>query len=86
MQQLFNKARFVSVIAMTLLAAGCASTDDVKRAQDTADQALGAAQAAQHSADQNRTDINTLSQQVQTLNQQVQKLQAAPPKRHGERG
>ena len=86
MIRLLNKGPAFSIVAMALLAGGCASTDDVKHAQDTADQALAAAQAAQRSSDQNRTDINTLQQNVQTLQQNVQQLQAAPPKRHGERG
>jgi murein lipoprotein len=39
------------VVAGALLLAGCASTDDVKRAQATADQALSAAQSAGQRAD-----------------------------------
>jgi hypothetical protein len=81
MHPILSKGPVFSVVAMALLAGGCATTDSVKHAQDTADQALSAAQAAQHSADQNRTDINTLQQEVQELKT------APPPRRHhGERG
>jgi hypothetical protein len=70
MQALFGTGRLVSIAAVAVLAAGCASVDDVKHAQATADQALSAAQAAQHEADQNRTDINTLNQKVEELQEQ----------------
>ena len=87
MHRILSKGAFLSLAATALVVSGCATKDEVQHAQATADQALSAAQAAQRSSDQNRTDINTLSQQVQTLGQQVQQLQAAPPpRRHGERG
>ena len=46
----WKPAPFV-VLAAALMAAGCATTDDVKRAQATADQALSAANAANQKAD-----------------------------------
>ena len=46
----WKNARY-AVLASVVLLAGCASMDDVKRAQATADQALSAAQAAGQRAD-----------------------------------
>ena len=40
-----------AVFAVALLAGGCASTQDLKHAQDTADQALAAANSAGQRAD-----------------------------------
>jgi PBP1b-binding outer membrane lipoprotein LpoB len=57
----------ISIAALAIVASGCASVDDVKHAQATADEALAAAQAAQKSSDQNRTDINTLNQKVDEM-------------------
>ena len=67
MHAVFGKGRLVSIAALAILASGCASMDDVKHAQSTADQALAAAQAAQKESDENRTDINTLNQKVDEL-------------------
>jgi ABC-type transporter MlaC component len=79
---MLGRGRLFSIAALAILAGGCATTDSVKHAQETADQALSAAQAAQKSSDQNRTDINTLSQRVDQLDQEMQ-----AHKRHGgERG
>lgn len=79
MHALFARGRLISIGAVAILASACASVDDVKHAQATADQALAAAQAAQREADQNRQDINT-------LNQKVDELQQAPRRHGGERG
>jgi hypothetical protein len=79
MHALLGRGRLLSIAAVAVLASACASTDDVKHAQATADQALSAAQAAQREADQNRADINT-------LNQKVDDLQRAPHRPGGQRG
>jgi PBP1b-binding outer membrane lipoprotein LpoB len=79
MHAVLGKGRLISIAALAILASGCASMDDVKHAQATADQALAAAQAAQRESDQNRTDINTLSQRVD-------EMQRAPRRHGGERG
>lgn len=80
MHSILTKGPLVSVVAMALLAGGCATKDSVEHAQATADQALSAAQAAQRSSDQNRTDINTLQQEVEQMKS------APPPRHHGENG
>jgi polyhydroxyalkanoate synthesis regulator phasin len=81
MHHAFKVMAIVSVAAIGPLISGCASVDDVKHAQATADQALSAAQAAQstanaaqqaaqaaqQSADSAHSDINSLTQRVNTL-------------------
>ena len=62
----WKPASFV-VLAAALMAAGCASTDDVKRAQSTADQALSAANAASQKAD-------AVNGRVDELNDKVDKM------------
>jgi len=79
MHAVLARGRLISIAGVAILASACASVDDVKHAQATADQALAAAQAAQREADQNRTDINT-------LNQRVDELQRAPRRSGGQRG
>lgn len=59
----WKPASFV-VLAAALMAAGCASTDDVKRAQSTADQALSAANAASQKADAAQAAANAASQKA----------------------
>lgn len=79
MHPVLGRGRLLAIAAVAVLASGCASMDDVKHAQSTADEALAAAQAAKQEADQNRADINT-------LNQRVDELQRAPRRPGGERG
>jgi polyhydroxyalkanoate synthesis regulator phasin len=81
MHNVLRKMAVLSVAAGGLLVSACASVDDVKHAQATADQALStaqqaqqtataaqqAAQAAQQSADSAHSDINALTQRVNTL-------------------
>jgi len=82
MQKTLSRISLLSVAAAAaLFVTGCASVDDVKHAQATADQALSmaqaaqqtassaqqTAQAAQQSADQARSDVNALSQRVDSL-------------------
>jgi hypothetical protein len=69
-----RKGPFLAVAAVALLAAGCASKDDLARTQSQADQARSqadqasqAAQAAQRSADENRSQIDQLNQKMQEI-------------------
>jgi outer membrane murein-binding lipoprotein Lpp len=90
MRNLVMKSAWVAVIGGSLLLAGCASIDDVKHAQSTADQALdaahgaqGAADHAQQTADQARGEVNALSGRVSSIEQQ---LDAYKARHHGQRG
>jgi polyhydroxyalkanoate synthesis regulator phasin len=81
MHNVVRKIAMLSVGAGALMVSACASVDDVKHAQATADQALStaqqaqssaaaaqqAAQAAQQSADSAHSDINALTQRVNNL-------------------
>jgi Alanine-zipper, major outer membrane lipoprotein len=62
---------------------GCASVDDVKRAQSTADQAMSAAQHAQSTADQ---ALSTAQSAQQGVDQLKNDYNAHIEKHHGERG
>ena len=72
MHAVLGGGRLLPIAVVAIFLSGCATKDDVHHAQDTADQALAAAQAAQKASDQNRTDINTLNQRVDQLDQQMQ--------------
>lgn len=78
-----SKTSLVVVTATGLLLGGCASREDVERAQDTADRALAAAQHAQGTADQALSAAQAAQQAVDKLRVD---FQSAPPSRHGERG
>jgi PBP1b-binding outer membrane lipoprotein LpoB len=92
MHNILRNVTLSSALVTALCLGGCATEDEVKHAQSTADQALSlaqqaqqtagaaqqAAQAAQQSADSAHADINALSQRVDSM--QVK------PKRKGERG
>lgn len=81
MHHAFKIMAVATIAAIGPFVSGCASVDDVKHAQATADQALSAAQAAQstanaaqqaaqaaqQSADSAHSDINALTQRVNTL-------------------
>lgn len=74
MYSVLRKGSLLAVVAAALLAAGCASNDDLAktqsqadRAQSSADQASQAAQAAQRSADEDRTEINRLNQKMEEI-------------------
>src|SRR5215475_2041054 len=54
-------ARYAVLAAALVAAAGCASTEDVRRAQTTADQALAAANAANQKADAAMAAANAAS-------------------------
>ncbi|MBL6853323.1 MAG: hypothetical protein ISS15_15475 [Alphaproteobacteria bacterium] len=90
MQNLITKSVSIAVVGGALLLGGCASEEDVHRAQATADQALEAAHGAQaaadhaqQTADQDRADINALSGRVTTIEQEMDAYKA---RHHGQRG
>jgi phage shock protein A len=77
------KGAWAAVIGGTLLLGGCASVDDVKRAQATADQALeaahnaqGAADRAQQTADQAKAAADALNGRVTNIENDVNELKA----------
>lgn len=59
----WKKSAGIAVLAGALLVGACASQDDVKRAQATADQALQAAQAANQKADAANAKADRMFQQ-----------------------
>jgi hypothetical protein len=81
MYKLFSRSSLFAVGTVALLLGGCATEEDVKKAQATADQAMSAAQQAQQaanaaqataneakqSADKANSDIAALTGRVQTL-------------------
>jgi hypothetical protein len=87
MYRSFSKAALIVAMGGAMALGGCASVDDVKHAQATADQALDAAHHAQSTADQAMSGVNSLDGRVQALEQQMQnmKAQQTPPHR-GQRG
>lgn len=91
----------LAIVAAPLLLGGCATKEDVQKAQSTADQALSAAQgaqsaaqgaqsaaqAAQQTATQNGQKIDALSGQVQQMQQMQQEQESRRKGKHrGERG
>lgn len=78
MQKMFSRSAFLATAVAALLLTGCATEDEVHKAQSTADTALStaqsaqqtassaqqAAQAAQQSADQANSAVNALGQEV----------------------
>jgi outer membrane murein-binding lipoprotein Lpp len=90
MRKYFSKGVLVAAVGATLLLSGCATTEDVQKAQSTADQALSAAQQAQQSAssaqqtaDQARAGVSELNQRVDGIQQDVNMLKS---KHKGQRG
>ena len=85
-----SKASLLSMAGAALMLSGCASVDDVKRAQSTADQALAAAQHAQSTADQALSTAQSAQSAAQSAQQSVDQLRndynAHITKHHGERG
>ena len=80
MHAVIRKVAFVALAAGSLALGGCATEDEVKHAQATADQALAAAQqaqstaaAAQQSADSAHQEINALSGRVDALERKGQR-------------
>ena len=93
MQNIFRKAGILIVVGTALAVSACASTDDVQKAQSTADQALTTAQQAQQTAQQAQTSANSAQQSVQqvqsdlnNLKQQVDQMNQPKPKHHHHRG
>lgn len=69
MQKFFGRSSLLAVAAASLLVTGCASTDDVKKAQATADQALSTAQQAQSSAQQAQQTASAAQSAAQAAQQ-----------------
>lgn len=100
MENVFRKFSLAVVAGGMLVMGGCASVDDVKRAQATADQALdaahqaqqsastaqSAAQGAQQSADQAKAGVSALDQKVQGVQQNLDSYKADQAKHRGQRG
>jgi hypothetical protein len=64
-----GRSSLAGMLAGTLVLGGCATTDSVKRAQETADQALSTAQAAQTAAQRAQSSADaaaSAAQQAQT--------------------
>lgn len=66
----WKKSAGMLVVAGALLVGACASTDDVKRAQATADQALSTAQAASQKADRAAADAAAANAKADRMFQQ----------------
>ncbi|HUO87723.1 MAG TPA: Lpp/OprI family alanine-zipper lipoprotein [Rhizomicrobium sp.] len=85
-----SKATLLSMAGAALMLGGCASVDDVRRAQSTADQALSAAQHAQSTADQALSTAQSAQSAAQAAQQGVDQLRnefnAHMVKHHGQRG
>lgn len=74
MRNLMSRAVLLGTLGATLAMGGCASIDDVKRAQATADQAVSSAQTAQNTA----TQAGSAAQGAQnTANQALAAAQTA---------
>ena len=90
MQKLIRRTALLSLVAAPLLLSGCASTDDVQKAQATADQAMAAAQHAQQTADQAQATAQSADQKADQAQAGVNdintKLQEKPKRHRGERG
>jgi nicotinic acid phosphoribosyltransferase len=78
-----SKATLLSMAGAALMLSGCATVDDVKRAQATADQAMGAAQHAQSTADQ---ALSTAQGAQQGVDQLKADYNAHIEKHHGQNG
>lgn len=80
-----SKTSLIVVTATGLLLGGCATREDVERAQATADRALSTAQHAQGTADQALSAAQAAQQSADKLRSD---MESAPPqtRHHGERG
>ncbi len=65
MRRIVMSTAFIGALGALTMMGGCASIDDVKKAQSTADQALSSANAAQQSANQAQS---TASQALSAAN------------------
>lgn len=69
MLSIASRCSIAAILAGTLALGGCATTDSVKKAQETADQAMSAAQAAQSAAQHAQSSADAAAaaaQQAQT--------------------
>jgi PBP1b-binding outer membrane lipoprotein LpoB len=79
-----RKSIVMSMAGAAMLLGGCASQEDVRHAQATADDALAAAHHAQQTADQALSAAQTAQQGVDQLRQQQQ--QPPAPVHRGPKG
>ncbi|MDE2464923.1 MAG: hypothetical protein KGO02_14560 [Alphaproteobacteria bacterium] len=93
MQINFRQIAAFSIMGAALLVSGCATNDDVARAQHTADQAMSTAEQAQQSATSAQQQAQAADQKAQTALSNVkaleQRMNATPPpkpRHRGERG
>lgn len=90
MHDLIRWGARLTLAAAPLLVSACASTDDVQKAQSTADQALAAAQHAQQTADQAQATAQQADQKADQaqagVNDLNTKLEEKPKRHRGERG
>lgn len=71
---ILSKGLLLSMTGAALLLGGCASVDDVKHAQETADQAMAAAHHAQDTADSAMSAAQAAQQSVDQLRTQVNSM------------
>jgi hypothetical protein len=101
MQKHFRIVSLVAAANLLLVLGGCATEDEVKHAQATADQALSTAnsaqqsasqaqstaQAAQQSADRANAGVSALDSRVQTIQSDIDAYKAQQEAKHrGPRG
>ena len=70
MTNILSKASLISMAAAAVLMGGCATKDDVEKAQTTADQAMAAAQHAQGTADQALSTAQGAQQSIDQFKQE----------------
>lgn len=78
-----NRMSLLAMAGAALLVSGCATVDDVNKAQGTADQAMSAAQHAQGTADQALSAAQSAQQSIDQVRSDVDALKA---RHRGERG
>jgi hypothetical protein len=93
MYRLLSRSSLFAVSTVALLLGGCATEEEVKKAQATADQAMSAAQQAQQAANAAQATANEAKQaadkanaDIGTVNSRLDAIEAAHQKRKGQRG
>ena len=74
MRNLLKNGASLAVVSATLIVAGCATIDDAKRAQATADQALASAGQAQQAANAAQQTASTALTNAQNAQRGVDQL------------
>jgi len=86
MRNTLSKASLFSVAAVALLVSGCASTDDIRKAQATADQALSTAQEAKQMAADAQAAAHAAQQSVDQLKSEESTTTTTTSGHGGQRG